>query len=247
MLESLNGPLLWIGLALIVIGIIVVSVIVGKKRSKELDELDRMFPEQELLEDTGISVEKVRRTTREREKRRLEAQHLPDNTDEDVELTEQKDYDYRSSSLIEHKLEKAPSQLDDEQRFNSSGAEGRWQQRRNKPGESVSKEVDKSEEPNPSPSKFASKRFERSELRKKEVETVEGIKVMDSTSNRRFYKAEPIEAEIKVEQDITSASNTFEEESATRRPIRRATSMMGSNPSDDSENPRPTFKKKRLY
>ncbi|TCS95657.1 hypothetical protein [Hazenella coriacea] len=75
----LENPIVWIGIAiLLVILIIVISVLVGKKRAREVEELDQMFTEGHLAgEDFGkISVEKVRRNALEREKRKKELQHL---------------------------------------------------------------------------------------------------------------------------------------------------------------------------
>lgn len=75
----IENPIVWIAIAIfVVILIVVISVLVGKKRSREVEELDQMFSEGNLAgEDLGkISVEKVRRNALEREKRKKELQHL---------------------------------------------------------------------------------------------------------------------------------------------------------------------------
>lgn len=64
--------ILWIVLAVVLIlgVIIVVSVIIGKKRKREVEELDRLFPDGGMDSDNvKISVEKVRRHALERERR----------------------------------------------------------------------------------------------------------------------------------------------------------------------------------
>lgn len=64
---------LFIGLVgiLILTIIIIVSVIIGKKRKREVEELDRLFPDGGMDSDNvKISVEKVRRHTLERERRK---------------------------------------------------------------------------------------------------------------------------------------------------------------------------------
>lgn len=62
--------------AVIVLVIVIVSIIVGKKRKQEVEELDKIFPTGSMSSDNiKISVEKVRRTTMERE-RRQKKQHI---------------------------------------------------------------------------------------------------------------------------------------------------------------------------
>ncbi|MRG28643.1 MULTISPECIES: hypothetical protein [Laceyella] len=61
---------------LVVAVIIIVSVIVGKKRKQEVEELEKMFPDGSMSSDNiKISVEKVRRTTMERERRKKQRIH----------------------------------------------------------------------------------------------------------------------------------------------------------------------------
>lgn len=79
-MESLlTSPVFWVALGVMMIGLIIaISIIVSKRRAKEVEELDRMFPEGNLVGEGAekISVEKVRRTTLEREKRKKARQHL---------------------------------------------------------------------------------------------------------------------------------------------------------------------------
>jgi hypothetical protein len=45
-LESLlTNPFLWMGLGLIIVVIIAISIMISRRRAKELEELDKMFPE----------------------------------------------------------------------------------------------------------------------------------------------------------------------------------------------------------
>ncbi|TCP69636.1 hypothetical protein [Baia soyae] len=104
-MSFLNGPMLWVGLGVIIIVIIVgVSIIIGKKRAKELEELNQFFPEDEQFETSSISVEKVRRSTRRRERKLQQAQYLSETEQEDEEQEEFTNKDHVPSSLIEHKL-----------------------------------------------------------------------------------------------------------------------------------------------
>lgn len=72
--EFLFHPILWIVIAVALVGVIVASIIISAKRSKEVEELDKMFPEGKLAGQhlEKIPVEKVRRTTIERERRKRE-------------------------------------------------------------------------------------------------------------------------------------------------------------------------------
>jgi hypothetical protein len=61
---------------LVVAVIIIVSVVIGKKRRQEVEELDKMFPDGSMSSDNiKISVEKVRRTTMQRERRQKQQIH----------------------------------------------------------------------------------------------------------------------------------------------------------------------------
>ncbi|SFI64493.1 hypothetical protein [Thermoflavimicrobium dichotomicum] len=72
-MEFLTNPILWIGIAVVLIGVIIVSIVISKRRKKELEELDKLFPGDAVQTDTErISVEKVRRATLEREKKMKE-------------------------------------------------------------------------------------------------------------------------------------------------------------------------------
>lgn len=140
-MSFLNGPMLWVGLGLIVFGvIIVVSVVVGKKRSKELDELNQFFPEEDKPDTTGISVEKVRRTTRERERKRQQAQRLPEVDELDEEQEDFISRDRVSSSLIEHKLERKREEEEAGLSKKSSWRDRRKQHQENVVDEEVERE-----------------------------------------------------------------------------------------------------------
>ncbi len=66
----INDPMVWIGVGAIILLVIVISLIIGRRRKKELEELDQLFTDERKYDDTDkISVEKVRRATLEREKR----------------------------------------------------------------------------------------------------------------------------------------------------------------------------------
>ena len=62
--EILLHPILWIVIAVILISVTVASFIISGKRSKEVKELDKMFPEGKLASKNldKIPVEKVRHT-----------------------------------------------------------------------------------------------------------------------------------------------------------------------------------------
>lgn len=138
-MSFLSGPMLWIGLGLILFGIIIVaSVVVGKKRSKELDELNQFFPDEDKPDTSGISVEKVRRTTRERERKRQRAQHLPEVDEIDEEEEDFISQDRVPSSLIEHKLERKK----EEEQAEINSKQPAWQNRRKQHQESISDDVE---------------------------------------------------------------------------------------------------------
>ncbi|SFX22922.1 hypothetical protein SAMN04487866_102260 [Thermoactinomyces sp. DSM 45891] len=104
-MSFLNGPMLWVGLGVIIVVMIAgVSIIIGKKRAKELEELNQFFPEDEQYETSSISVEKVRRSTRRRERKRQQAQYLSETEQVDEDQEEITNKDHVASSLIEHKL-----------------------------------------------------------------------------------------------------------------------------------------------
>ncbi|MDQ0415914.1 hypothetical protein J2Z48_000072 [Croceifilum oryzae] len=104
-MSFLNGPMLWVGLGVIIIVIIAgVSIIIGKKRAKELEELNQFFPEDDQFETSSISVERVRRSTRRRERKRQQAQYLSESEQVNEEQEEFTNKDHVASSLIEHKL-----------------------------------------------------------------------------------------------------------------------------------------------
>lgn len=76
----LTHPFLWGGLGLVVIVIIVLSIWISKRRAREVEELEKMFPEHTGTgEGLDISVEKVRRATLERERRKKTQPYLPKN------------------------------------------------------------------------------------------------------------------------------------------------------------------------
>ncbi|WP_124728429.1 hypothetical protein [Staphylospora marina] len=67
-----------IAVGVILVVLIVVNVVVANKRKKEVEELDKLFPEGNLSgEHAKIPVEKVRRTTMEREKRKKQRARIP--------------------------------------------------------------------------------------------------------------------------------------------------------------------------
>lgn len=72
--EILFHPVLWTIIAVGLVTAIVASVVIGRKRSKEVEELDKMFPEGKLAGQNleKIPVEKVRRYSMERERRKRE-------------------------------------------------------------------------------------------------------------------------------------------------------------------------------
>lgn len=142
-MSFLSGPMLWIGLGLILIGIIiVVSVVIGKKRSKELDELNQFFPDEDKPDTSGISVERVRRTTRERELKRQLAQRLPEVDEVDEEQEDFISRDRVPSSLIEHKLERKKEMDQDEYGQKKPS----WQNRRKQHQENKYDDVEEMEE-----------------------------------------------------------------------------------------------------
>lgn len=71
------SPIFWIGAALVIVAIIVLSALISSKRSREVDELSTYFPDGELDNTARISVEKVRRSTLARQQRKQASQHLP--------------------------------------------------------------------------------------------------------------------------------------------------------------------------
>ncbi|MCH5585298.1 alkaline shock response membrane anchor protein AmaP [Shimazuella sp. AN120528] len=71
------SPIFWIGVALVIVAIIVLSALISSKRSREVDELGTYFPDGELDNTTRIPVEKVRRSTLARQQRKQASQHLP--------------------------------------------------------------------------------------------------------------------------------------------------------------------------
>lgn len=72
--EFLFHPVLWVIITILGIGLIIATIVINLKRSREVKELDKMFPEGSLSEESfkKIPVEKVRRTTLERERRKKE-------------------------------------------------------------------------------------------------------------------------------------------------------------------------------
>lgn len=76
--EILLHPILWIVIAVILISVTVASFIISGKRSKEVKELDKMFPEGKLASKNldKIPVEKVRRHSMERERRKKEREKI---------------------------------------------------------------------------------------------------------------------------------------------------------------------------
>ncbi len=92
-MSLVTSPIFWIGVALVVVAIIVLSALISSKRSKEVDELGTYFPDGELDNTTRISVEKVRRSTLARQQRKQASQHLPRRQPrEDVLELEKQEY-----------------------------------------------------------------------------------------------------------------------------------------------------------
>lgn len=133
----LSNPFLWGGLGLVVFVIIVLSIWISKRRAREVEELDKLFPEHTGAgEGLDISVEKVRRATLERERRKKTQPYLPKNKtrsqeaekalpNEDRELNlkkeesdqppkreEQVKKKERKKSLLESFIAKKPSSAD---------------------------------------------------------------------------------------------------------------------------------------
>jgi hypothetical protein len=93
MMNLVMSPIFWIGVALVVVAIIVLSALISSKRSKEVDELSTYFPDGELDSSNRISVEKVRRSTLARQQRKQASQHLPRRQPrEDVLELEKQEY-----------------------------------------------------------------------------------------------------------------------------------------------------------
>lgn len=77
MSSLIMSPIFWIGVALVIVAVIVLSALIGSKRNKEVEELGTYFPEEEIDHTNRISVEKVRRSTLARQQRKHASQHLP--------------------------------------------------------------------------------------------------------------------------------------------------------------------------
>lgn len=100
MWDLVMSPIFWIGTVLVIVAIIVLSALISSKRSKEVDELSTYFPEEELADTTGISVEKVRRSTLARQQRKQASQHLPRRQPrEDVLELEKQEFVEREEEL----------------------------------------------------------------------------------------------------------------------------------------------------
>jgi hypothetical protein len=84
MLDLLTQPIVLLGLVLIILGIIVISVMISKRRSREIEELEQFLPGGELDDIEKIPVEKVRRATRRREQRKQQLHQIPRSPREDV-------------------------------------------------------------------------------------------------------------------------------------------------------------------
>jgi hypothetical protein len=93
MLELLMSPIFWIGVALVIVAFIVLSALISNKRNKEVEELETYFPEEEIVNSSRISVEKVRRSTLARQQRKQASKHLPRRQPrEDVLELEKQDF-----------------------------------------------------------------------------------------------------------------------------------------------------------
>ncbi|MBD1372203.1 hypothetical protein IC620_07480 [Hazenella sp. IB182357] len=97
----ISGILIGIGaIALIVL----ISILVAKKRKKEVEMLDQMFPEGSLSsEDMKIAVDRVRRTTKEREKRNKEKQKIHRERPKEGTLLPDEDKEFISSASFHEK------------------------------------------------------------------------------------------------------------------------------------------------
>lgn len=91
-MDLLTQPIFWVGIVLLIAGWIAISIMVGKKRQRELEELDSFFPGEDEYSTTGqISVEKVRRETNRRKERMQQTQRIertPRNDFGDLEKQE---------------------------------------------------------------------------------------------------------------------------------------------------------------
>lgn len=76
MMELVMSPIFWIGVALVIVAIIILSALISSKRSREVDELGTYFPDGEV-NNSSIPVEKVRRSTLARQQRKQQSQHVP--------------------------------------------------------------------------------------------------------------------------------------------------------------------------
>jgi hypothetical protein len=100
------SPIFWIGVALVIVAIIVLSALISSKRSREVDELGTYFPDGELDNSTRISVEKVRRATLARQQRKQASKHLPRRQPrEDVLELDQQEYVQKQENDEELELE----------------------------------------------------------------------------------------------------------------------------------------------
>jgi hypothetical protein len=84
MLDLLTQPIVLLGFGMILLGIIIVSVLISKRRSREIEELEQFLPGGELDEIEKIPVEKVRRATKRREQRKQQLQQIPRSPREEV-------------------------------------------------------------------------------------------------------------------------------------------------------------------
>ncbi|SDZ20668.1 hypothetical protein [Thermoactinomyces sp. DSM 45892] len=218
-----SGPMLWIGLGVIIIIMIAgISIIIGKKRAKELEELNQFFPEDEQYETSSISVEKVRRSTRRRERKRQQAQYLSETDQVDEDQEEFVNKEHVASSLIEHKLVRKK-----EVEKAEFGQPSSWRSRREQHAQSTLLEDDKKENEQNDHHEdeflthtqpFARRRFARKEptashsVVKPESELEQDQDVSSSTHSkaitRRLYK-----------QNLLGVDSTEETDSSMQAPV----------------------------
>lgn len=99
----MENPVLW-GIVLVVLLvaiIVVISIIVSKRRRKEVEEIEKMFPAGNMdSEDIKISVERVRRATKERESRKHKKKRIHRERPREAHPDEDKEIVWRDKDTV---------------------------------------------------------------------------------------------------------------------------------------------------
>ncbi|WP_044641283.1 hypothetical protein [Risungbinella massiliensis] len=217
-MDLLTQPIFWVGIVLLIAGWIAISIMVGKKRQRELEELDSFFPGEDEYSTTGqISVEKVRRQTNKRKERMQQTQRIERTPRTDLGDLESQELVYKDGHH-DREEDSGDDWVDDSVPMEPRSrahvnrpVQPSWL-RKNEPNPSTKRnvEVDLKEDYHEESPADSRKSFKKSLLAsKQDVELGEEVEASPTTGFNKFQRNNRNSTLYEQEMEKASASSSF--------------------------------------